>query len=122
MLVGSKVIDNAIAFFAVDHVRVETTLTVSLKRPNPGHSLPPQGIDVGVVLDLESHVTTAIRKHDPPPRTHIKERQRIKRSVPDHLHDSATYASDPISAGETKATLNLRMKPGEIRTEGTLID
>lgn len=87
VLVRPEVVHDAPAGFRVDHVRVEPAAARRLERADPRHRLPPEPVDVRVVLDRERHVPAVLREHDAPPGPEVEEWKGIRRPVPYPLHD-----------------------------------
>src|SRR5205823_12516471 len=83
VLVRPEVVDDPSSALAVDHRRVEAASKRCGEIAIPGDGLTAETVAVGVVVDGEGHVAPALRKHDPPPRSQGKERQRIPQAVPD---------------------------------------
>jgi hypothetical protein len=95
VLVGAKVIDDAAAFFAEDHVGVKAALVFRGECPHPTHSFSTERINVGIVLDPEWNILSMFRKHDAPPSADVQEGQCIGSSVPYPFHRSGAHRTDP---------------------------
>src|SRR5260370_41107562 len=96
MLVRAKVINDAGALFAVDHVGVKATLSVRPKCTNPRNCFPSKWIYIRVIVDLKWHIPTTLREHDSAPRSYIQKWQRIWRPMPDFVHYSGTHRSNVV--------------------------
>ena len=122
MLVCPQVINDATTLLAIDHVCVESSSLVGRKGAYPGHRLATQGIAVRVILYREWNIPAMLREHDASPRSHVKKRKSIGRSMPDLFHHACAYRRGPVSGTQRKAPLNLWMQFGEITSECSLID
>src|SRR5438093_3494262 len=122
MLVRSEVIDDSPARLAVDHRRVKSPTERCAEVPDPGHRLAAEGIAVRVVVNGEGDIAAALRKHDPAPGPHVQKRERVRKTVPHALHDTAADGGAAILTREAEAPLDLRVQPIEIGAERPPVD
>ena len=105
---------------AEEHRKTSAPAPAGLEGAQPGDGLPPEVVDVGVVLDRERDRAPGLREHDPPPTPDAQEGQRPRRAVPDTLHHAATDRRDAVSAAEAERIgLYNRVVPAEELSNAT---
>src|SRR5205814_2537499 len=105
MLVSAKVIDNAAALLAVNHVSVKTARMASFEITNPCDGLSTERVEVSVVPDGEGNIGPIFGKHNSAPTAHIQKRQRNELAKPNLLNHASADGSAPDLAAESKALL-----------------
>jgi len=121
VLVSSKVVHDAAAVFAVDHVCIKTALSLRAESSHPTYGLSADGIDVSIVLNGEGNICPMLRKHDAAPSTHIKKREGIWGAMPNAIHRAGTNCSDSRLRVEGKPPLYLWMQFGKVGTKSPLV-
>src|SRR4051812_4561866 len=122
MLVGAEVIHDFATRSAMDHISVKATAIARFEGPEPCHRFAPEAVHISVILDLKGDVARCFGKHNAPPYTDIKERQRVHWTVPNFVHYPTTDARDLVLTGETKTLLDLWVEFLESVSEGQLIN
>src|SRR5438270_7659515 len=117
MLVRSQVINDAAALLAKNHVSIKSAGSSGFEIANPCDRLPTEWVHIGVIPHCEGNVAAVLGKHDAPPTTYIKKRQRKKFPAPDLTHHSPTDRSATILAAEAKSLLNSGVQEFELVAE-----
>lgn len=121
VLVSSKVVHDAAAVFAVDHVCIKTALSLGAESSHPTYGLSAEGIDISIVLNGEGNIYPLLRKHDAAPGAHIKKREGVWGAMPNAIHRAGTDCSDSRLRVEGKPPLYLWMQFGKVGTKSTLV-
>src|ERR1700688_326736 len=122
MFMSAQVIYDAAALLAVNHVSVKTSGVTGCEITNPCDRLPPERVEVCVVLDGEWNCGPVLRKHNSTPTPNIEKRQGEELAAPHFIHDALAHGCVMVFAAESEAFLNARMQEVEFITERLFIN
>src|SRR5258708_8791337 len=122
MLVRAKIIDNAVALPAENHVGVETAGNCGFKCSDPSHRLATMLVYIRIILDRERYRFSLLRKHDSPPATDVQEWHCVERTVPNLVHRSGADAGNIIPTAEPKPLLDTRMEMLKLFSKCLFVD